>query len=219
MNVDGVADADVLALYVIFVVKSGVLDSDAADEDRLQDGVGIEAAGSAHVDADVLENRGGLFGFELVGHRPAWLAGHVAQAVLDGDGVYLGHDAVGFVRQPGPLLFDLPVVGLDLFDGAALPVARVDLEAERLQVLHPLPVGIGNRLPFGVSQRVDEDVQRALRRHAGIELAYGARRRVPGIDEERQPFAGPVIVQLLEAGPGEVDLAPDLEAGRGVLGN
>ena len=96
---DGVADADVLAMDVVFVVERREADGGAADVHGLEDGVGVEAAGAADVDADVEELRRRLDGRELVGDGPARLASDEAKALLEGEVVDLDDDAVDFVWE------------------------------------------------------------------------------------------------------------------------
>ena len=84
LDLHHVADADVLAVDVLLVVQGSVLHGGAADDDGLQDGLGVQAAGAADVDDDVQQAGVGALGGELVGDGPAGLAAGKAQGVLLG---------------------------------------------------------------------------------------------------------------------------------------
>src|SRR2546428_9552186 len=63
-----------LPIYQREVVERGGRHRHAPDLDRLEYGVGVERAGAAHVDADLLEPRDPHLGGELAGDGPARLA-------------------------------------------------------------------------------------------------------------------------------------------------
>ena len=94
---DPVANPDILAVDVFFVVERGLPDGDAANHHRLQNGVGIEAAGAAHVDANVQQPGYRLLRRELKSDGPSRLPADNSQGILVGEWVYFYHDAVYFV--------------------------------------------------------------------------------------------------------------------------
>src|SRR4030042_7015228 len=95
----------------------------------------------------------------------------------------------------------------------------VYLEAQRFQVLHDFPVSFRDCLAFSPAQAIDENVQGSLSGDFRVQLSYRAGGGVPGVGEKRQLFLGTLLVQLLEAGLGQVDLAPDLKPWRRLLGH
>ena len=148
-DLDPVADADVLLRDQILVVQRRGAHRDARDHDRLQHGVGIERAGAADVDPDLLQAGHGHLGRELPGDGPARLAAaHHAELAVEVEPVHLDHDAVGLERQ----LRD------QLLAGRRSPPAprpatskrcavRLDLEAPGGEQVEQLPVGA--RAPAG----------------------------------------------------------------------
>jgi hypothetical protein len=75
-------------------------------------------------------------------------------------------------------------------------------------------VGQRDLRPLDPAQPVHVDIQRAAGGDPRVKLAHRARGGVARVGEERQPLAGPVLVQLLEALAGQEHLAADLEPGR-----
>ena len=79
-TIDGVADADVLAVDVVLVVQRRELDDDAADLDRLEDRERVQRAGAPDVDADVEQLRGARGRRELERDGPARVAADARRA-------------------------------------------------------------------------------------------------------------------------------------------
>src|SRR5690606_18658837 len=79
---DGVADADVLAGDLVFVVQGGVAHHDAADGDGVQARDGGQGAGAADLDVDAFQHGRGLLRRELVGDGPTRASGDEAEALL-----------------------------------------------------------------------------------------------------------------------------------------
>ena len=131
LDFDHVADADVLAVDVLLVVEGRVLNGCAADDDRLQDGLGVEAAGASDVDDDVEEAGVGAFGGELVGDGPAGFAAGEAEGVLLGNAIDLDDQAVGLVVPVVATFQHLIVVSANLIHGIENEVAVVDPESPR----------------------------------------------------------------------------------------
>ena len=94
-----VADAHVLAAHLVHVVQRGVADRRAADEHRLQLGHRRELAGAADLDVDAEQLRHLLLRRVLVRHRPARLARHEAEPLLQRELVDLVDHAVDVERQ------------------------------------------------------------------------------------------------------------------------
>ena len=99
LDLDRVADADVLLADVVFVVKRGAADGAAGQEDRFEFGDGRERARAADLDGDALEQRLGLFGGVLVGDGPARRLGGEAGSLALREGVQFDDGAVGLVRE------------------------------------------------------------------------------------------------------------------------
>ena len=77
--------------------------------------------------------------------------------------------------------------------------------------------GMAFVFPAGELHVVDDQVQLPLRRHFGVQLAQGPRRRVAGVGQERFAPDLPPGVELLEAGLGDVNLPPDDEPLRSLV--
>ena len=94
-----ISDANVLGANVVFVVERGLPYGCAADVDRIQDGVRVEAAGPADVYADVQHPGGLLRSGELERHGPSRLAADVAQVLLEIHAVDLDDRPIAAVVQ------------------------------------------------------------------------------------------------------------------------
>ena len=116
---DGVADTDVLAGDLVLVVQRGAGDQHAADVDWFEFGDRGQRAGAADLDADVAQHRGGLFGRELPGDRPARRAADEAEPALQRQVVDLVDDAVDVVAEAGAL--PAPISGWNVSASASLP--------------------------------------------------------------------------------------------------
>ena len=68
---DRIADADILARNLVFVVQRGIGHNHAADRDGLKLGDGRQGTRAANLDLDVAENSRRLLGREFVRNRPA----------------------------------------------------------------------------------------------------------------------------------------------------
>ncbi len=153
-----VADADVFAPDVLFVVQRCLPHRGAAHHHRLQHGVGVEAAGAPHINANVQQPGHRLLRRELEGHRPPGLPAHHPQGILVGEGGYLDHHPVHLVGQvAAPLQPGVVVIG-NLLQGMAQPVMGVHPEAEGLQPLQSRPVVVRPRVISGIPQGVDPDL-------------------------------------------------------------
>ncbi len=138
---DRIANADVLASDIIFVVQSRLLDGYPAHRDWLQDGVGIERAGSANADVDVSETGSALDGGELVGDCPSRLMANISQSCLQVKLVHFDHNPIGFIREAFPIFYPRLVTLFNLLNAFQPTVIRVYLKTERLEVCHGFPVG------------------------------------------------------------------------------
>ena len=76
LNGDHIADADVFAANILFVVERGMLYGCAANDHWLQYSVGIQAAGTAHVNPNLQQTGDRLLGGEFVSDGPARLPPH-----------------------------------------------------------------------------------------------------------------------------------------------
>ena len=94
---DPVADPDVLAVNVFYIVEGGLPDGDATHYYRLQNGIWVEAPGAAHVDADIQQSSYRLLRGKLEGDGPSGLPPHYSQGILVGEWVDLYNDTVYLV--------------------------------------------------------------------------------------------------------------------------
>ena len=124
-----VADADIVALDLFFVVQGRVLHHDAAHRHRLELGDRGERAGAADLDLDVLDDGGRLLGGEFVRDRPARSARHEAKPRLPVEAVDFVDHAIDVVVERGAFGLDLAVELQQRLDRAAHLGQRIGLEA------------------------------------------------------------------------------------------
>jgi len=206
----GVSLADVQSLDLVGIVKGGPADRGPGDLHGVQQGRGGEGPGPPDAHQDLPDHRGGLLGRELVRHGPAGVMGGRAQTALLVQGIHFDHHAVGVVPEGCPVPLQLGAGGDDRLDVRAAPRAGVHLEARLAQGPQCLPVG-GEGVRLRVAQRVDEDVQAALCRDAGVLLAQRPGRGVSRVGEGFLPLGLQRPVQLLERLAAHEDLSPDLQ--------
>ena len=101
---DGVADSNVLAANLVFVMQRGVGNRDAADEHRSQARHRRQRAGAADLDIDTDQLRNRFLRRKLVSDRKARRARYVAEQLLIGARIDSVNNAVDFVRQRGAAL-------------------------------------------------------------------------------------------------------------------
>ena len=208
-----VADTEVLGRNVVGVVEGGLPDGDAVDVDGFQDGVGIDAARPANVDLDLAELCRRLRGRELVGDGPSRLSAHDAEVPLVVEAVDLHDDAVAAVVEVFPALNPPPAVVERLVGSADECAVWIRFEAETREGLNGLPVRVElHRL--GVAQGVDVDIEGTCGRGARVELADGACGGVAWVSVWREAVGDALLVEGLEFGFREDDLASNLEAAR-----
>ncbi len=119
-------------------MQGGPLDVGAADEDRLEHGVGRGPAGTADRDHDVEQRRGALLGRELVGDRPPGRPGGDAELGAGGEVGDLHDGAVDLVGQIVAVLLPALAEGhhvVDVVERADLGVHREAELAEKLEGL------------------------------------------------------------------------------------
>ena len=207
---DPVADADVLPLDLVGVVERGAADDGSLHLYRLHDGHGGKGPGASHLDDDVKDLGHLLAGGKLVGDGPAGAAGDFPEAALEVEGVDLDDDAVHLVGEFLPDLQHVVVIGDGLLDAVAPAGAGIGLQSEFRLGFQDLPVGLEGK-PLHDADAVEVDVQGPRGGDAGIQLAEGSRRRVPGIGELRQAFLPSLFVQLFKPLDGHEDLPPGVE--------
>ena len=61
---------------------------------------------------------------------------------------------------------------------------RINLEAQGLEVLHNLPVGLRYCLALSPSQAIDDNIQRALSCNPRVKLPYGASSGIPRVGKK-----------------------------------
>src|SRR5439155_7440551 len=135
-----VADTDVLAVDVLFVVQGRKLHDDPTDLHRLEDRERVQAAGAANVNADLLQRRRRLGWRELVRDGPARLTPDVAELLVQRAVLDLDDDAVDLIVELLPLV----IPGSDTLDhvvqGLRSGIARVHFEAVSAELLQKVPM-------------------------------------------------------------------------------
>ena len=213
-----VPDLHILAPNLVFVVQRRIGHRHAADEDRLKARDRRDGPGAPDLDVDAQYFGGHLLGRIFVRHRPARLARHEPQLVLQRQRIDLVDDAVDFEGELRALARDRFVESRELERPARNGAVRVDRKAERFERVLHLALRRGPGKAPCLAETVREELQRPLRRHRRIDLAHRPRGRVARIDEE--PAAGRLLpgIQVLEVAPRHVDLAAHLEERRGMCG-
>ena len=187
----------------------------ARDQHGFHDAVGGDAAGAAHLDADVEQARVDLLGRELVGGRPARRARGRTKGTLQVQVVYLDDDAVDLVDEAVAVRADL---GDPLFDSLpAREQARVgrDGQAPVAQLLVPAHLGgrLGEVIPgLDEADAVGDHGEGALGGLRRVLLAQGTGGGVARVDEGLFPGLDAGLVEGGEVGDREVDLAAHLDA-------
>jgi hypothetical protein len=210
---DVVARPDPLAVDVLLVVKGRAGDGDAADLDRLQHRPWIERAGAPDPDTDLMQPRHGRHGRPLVGARPAGPRVQGSEPPLLVEGVDLDHDAVDLVVELHPPFLPLDAGSSDLLDRREPLCERIGAQAVLAQPLeHPeLRLELD---AFAVAGPVDPDRERPVCSDRRVLLAQASGRSVPRIRRELLIGSGQALVQLPEAGDGQIHLTADLDHGR-----
>ena len=207
-----VPDVHVLAPDFVLVVQRGIRDGDAADEDRLQPRDRRDRARAPDLDIDAEHFGGHLLGRKLVRDRPARLARHEPQPVLQRERIDLVDDAVDFEGKIRAPRGDGLVEGREIGGAVRDDAVGVDRKAEAFErVLHARAGSPAALKAARFADAVGEECERALRRHRGIDLAHRARGSVARIDEEPRACRLLPGVELREVAPRHVDLAAHFE--------
>src|SRR5579871_397615 len=114
-----VADTDVLALDLVFIVQGRAANDDAAHRDGLEIGDRRQRAASADIDEDVVDHGLRLLCREFMRDSPTRRAADEAQALLEIEVVDLVDHAVDVIGQARALLADVAMKGKQLIDAAA----------------------------------------------------------------------------------------------------
>ena len=213
---DLVALADVLAGQVLLVVEGGLADGDTTDPDRLELGERDQVADPADVPDHLAQRRRRRHRRELPGDREAGLAANDAELAPERPFVDLDDDAVDLVVEPLAALLP-PAAAIDhSLDTLVLGDLSLEREAGLAQPLEL--VGVGGVLdPPARSDPVGPEPKRPRGGDPRIELADRAGGRVARVRERRLARGGPLLVELGEPRPREVDLAADLDQLRGIF--
>ncbi len=116
VNDDAVADAEVFALDLVFVVKSGAGNGRAIDEGWFEDGDGCDGAGAADLEEDIEDAAGDFLGGEFVSDGVARGFGGLPHLGLGFEVVDFDDDAVDVIRQFLAFFNPTMAMGDDLFD-------------------------------------------------------------------------------------------------------
>ena len=168
---DGIADADVFAADLVFIVEGGPRNGAAAEEDGLEFGDRGEHAGAADLNRDGLQDRHGLFRRIFVSARPLRRARGVTGGLAQRALVELDHRAI---RLEGKAVAQGVQLGdrvHDLLDGMRQPGVRVHGKPEVLQPAQQFFLGLGNfRIVAHRTDPVAEIFEPAFGDDARIEL-------------------------------------------------
>ena len=214
---DRVADADVLARDLVHVVQRDVADGYAADEDGHDVRDRRERAGAADVEPDVLHHRRLFLRRKLVRDGPARRARDESEVALPVEAIDLVDDAVDVVRQRIAAGAEARVVleaAVDAVDDRDLGTGA---QAEVAQRGQHFAVPPRQRPAVDRTHAVEEQVERALRRDRGVELAQAARGGVARIGEGLFAALRPRSFSSLERAPRHEDFAAGLEHRRPAL--
>ena len=207
---DGIADADVLARDLVFIVQGGVLHDDAADGHRLELGDGGQRAGASDLNFDVVEDGGRLLGREFVRDGVARRTRDEAQTLLEIEPVELVDDAVDIVVEPGAAAFELTIGVEHLFHALREAHQRVDGKAVIQQRPVDAPLRICGELRH-LAPSVGEELQGPGGGDRGIELAQGTGGGIARVGKASLAAFGLAFVQALKGAAAHIDLAAHLK--------
>ena len=168
---DTIADTDILALNLIFIVKACPGHHHPAHGHRLKHGHRCQGSGASHLDDDIVQHRFHLFGGEFMGDGPARGAAHEAEPLLVVEAVDLINHAVDVIGQGGALLFDIGVKSQDVFRAGAQPGERIGLKTPLAQAFEKSPVGVADIAARHLAAGIGEHMQGTRGRYRRIELA------------------------------------------------
>ncbi len=211
---DGVADTNVLARDLIFVVQGRPLDRHPTDVDRRKKRGRVERASPAHRDDDVFHDRGLLNCRELVGGRPPRFARNDADLVLKMDRIDLGDDAIDFeielVTPAEPPFTPLPYP----VDRVVRHGIRRGFESVLNEHLECVEMAIRPREALQITDVPGVEAQGALTRLLWVDLPKAPGRRIAWVHERFATCLENASVERLEVGLLHVDLAAHLDSGR-----
>ena len=208
-----VALTNVLAVDVLLVVQGRAGHRDAADLDRLEHRPGVQGAGAADADQDLVQPRGGRHRRPLERTSPPRAVVEAAQALLLVEAVDLDHEAVDLVVELDPPRFPLAAGLEDRLDRLVPLGERVGAETALAKPVERLPMSLGGET-LVVAHPVNPDRERPVGRDRGIELAQRAGGGVSRVRSRAFPLGGEALVELAKPGKRHVDLAADLEERR-----
>ena len=175
---DEVSLADVLAADVVLVVQRRARHGHTADVNRLELCKRIENAGAAHADVDLREPRYCRRRRPLEGARETRASVERPEALLLVEGVDLDDDPVDLVAERGPTLLPGNAGVGHLGDRPDALRVRVRPEAALAEPIERLPLRREHRA-IEHADPVDEDRERSLGGHRGVQLPKGTGRRIP----------------------------------------
>ena len=195
---DRVTGAQIKARNMVLVVKSGVRDGHAADENGLQARDRRELARAPDLNVDGFADRQSLFGRVLVGAGPAGLASNEAELPLKLKAVHLVDDAVDVEGQRVPDLRHLIMKGRERCRPLDPSASVRNRESERRKSVENFRLRGREFAARDFTQRIGVKMKRPACGHCRIELAQGPRRRISRIDEGLLPLLCLTAVERLE---------------------
>src|SRR2546423_643462 len=94
-----IADAEILALDIFFVMQRCTLNGHAANIDRFEKRPGVYRAGAPDVDANIEQFGSDLDGGIFEGDCPAWVTSDRAKLLLMSQIIDLDHHTIDFIGQ------------------------------------------------------------------------------------------------------------------------
>ena len=146
LNPHSVADAKAQALDLVAVVERDVGDDHAADADGRESADGCQLTGSADLNVDCFEGGLGFLGWKLVRKPPTRCSCDETEALLIIKPVDLVDDPVDVERQVRARFLDRTIMGEHFLRRVAANEKLADRNAETLDALHRLILGVSERL-------------------------------------------------------------------------
>ena len=208
-----VADAQILMRDQFEIVERRIPDGGAADFNRLEHGIGIDLAGSAHVDLDGEQSRFGDVWRKLSRNRPARnTAADHTQLALQRQRIHLHDQAVDAKVERGACgRLHLMCVGMHVRERRAPLAMRGNGDAPRDQRVEQFPLRPEReRCAARDRKGVAEKAQRARRRDRRVLLSERARRTVPRVRKHGLSSLCALLIELLKAVERKVHFAANL---------
>ena len=214
-DMNRVPDADIPLGNEILIVQCSVGNGGTGKTDGSDNRFRRQDTGAAHLNNNILHNRGldlrGIF----IGNGPFWELGSGAHPLALGKVVYFDDGPVDIAGQLRPVFVDGHNFRYDLIR-AMQNFERNHLKAEPAQILQRLRV----ILKFDALRQLDiehKNIQLPFGGNSGIQLPQRTGGGVAGIGKQGLPLRFLTRIQSLKAFLGHIDLTPDNKPFRSAL--